>query len=128
MEVVLINYSEFLDIKNYNYSMERIKYYVCKHLGCKTEDIEDIFFDYKLFIIAFIKQDAIYLYKSNINYSKLKCRYCVFCKKAHTRGTRCWCKFTGNGWDYQALGVDYFANEPHPQCPLRALIKKYKEN
>ena len=85
MEVILINYSEFLDIKNYNYSMERIKYYVCKHLGCKTEDIEDIFFDYKLFIIAFMKQGAIYLYKSNVNYSKLKCRYCVFCKKRISR-------------------------------------------
>lgn len=55
IDVVRISYKEFLDLKANHYSMDRLKYYACKHLGCKYEDIEDIDFWFGLTFNVYLK-------------------------------------------------------------------------
>lgn len=55
MKTVKISYEEFCKIRQSRYSIDCIKFYACKHLGCKPEDIDDIDWNFKLTFDVYLK-------------------------------------------------------------------------
>lgn len=56
MEIVKITYEEFLKIKASRYSYDVIKYYACKYLNCKLEEIDDIDWNFKRTFYVWLKE------------------------------------------------------------------------
>lgn len=56
MKTVKLTYEEFSVIREHRYSSYIIKYYACKHLGCKPSDIDDIDCDFKLTFNVYLKE------------------------------------------------------------------------
>ncbi len=59
-KIVKLTYDEFCVLKAHKYSSQIIKHYICKHLNCQLEEIDDFDFDYKLTFTVWLKNRNCY--------------------------------------------------------------------